>query len=261
MKETLKHLYPIVILILLFATSAWSQMEVFVGETSQWLFGMNEDLGVLWKLPNKGYSIACSDHKYFFAINNSTDPVKAYSAHIPDGKIAWSTSITGVPTSWEISPDSIYGSQLTLTLDIGDSLRYETRDFSTGYLRYVKTNVKSVQSKERGSCPLPRPGDTLRCFSTSKFICSISPQISVIWQQKLMRNEHLASSNRDYIVLNGDKHIRVLNIITGSQVWEKLYKTDITGVGLSRNILTISFSNGSKDSLDMQNGISKQKRY
>jgi len=248
----------ILLLILLFSSATSSQTDVSVGATTKWIFGIDENLSLVWKTSNKGFSVACNTNQYFVAINGNDVPAKVFAARIDNGKMAWATSLTGIPMGWGTSADSIGGNYLTLSLYIGDSMRTEVRNLATGKLLETKTTFKKERSKEASVCPLPSPDDTLTFFTTAKHICSISPNLTIIWNHNLKQNEYLASVYKQYGVLSSKKNIRILDRNSGAQLWERSFENEIRGMSIGAT-LTISFANGKKDSLDIRTGISKTK--
>jgi hypothetical protein len=235
-----------------------SQTKVSVGATRKWIFGINDNLSIEWKIPNEGFSMACWSDDYFVAINGKSIPPKVFIAQIVDGKRSSSFYLAGIPISWGISSDSSKGASLTLCLDIRDSLRTELRDLATGKLEDSKTTIKQVTSKKASVCPLPLPEDTLTFFRTAMHICSISPNLSILWRHDLKQDEHLNNVYRQYGVLTSKKSVRVFDKNSGAQLWGRSFKSEINGIG-SGATLTISFANGKKDSLDIRTGVSKLK--
>jgi len=241
---------------LFFASFSLSRANVSVGATSKWIFGIDDNLSVVWKIPNEGYSVACGTDDYFVAINGKSIPPIVFIGHVADGKKSSSFHLSGIPLGWGISSDSAKGAVLSLRLDIGDSIRTEFRELVTGRLQEIKTAAKKDRSHETSVCPLSSPHDTLTFSKTSRHLCALSPDLSLIWHQNLKQGEHLAMTDGQYGLLATDWGIRVLDKNSGSELWSRSFDKKITGISSGATWI-VSFRDGHKDTLEMGTGISK----
>jgi len=241
---------------LFFASFCLSRANVSVGATTKWIFGIDDNLSVVWKIPNEGYSVACGTNDYFVAINGKNIPPKVFIGHVADGKKSSAFYLAGIPLGWGVSSDSANSAILTLRLDIGDSIRTELRELVTGRLQETKTAAKKDRSHETSVCPLSSPDDTLTFFKTSHHLCALSPDLFLIWHQNLKQGEHLAMTDGQFGLLATDSGIRVLDKKKGSELWSRSFDKKITGI-TSGATWVVLFSDGHKDTLEMSTGISK----
>jgi len=250
-----RYLVLILIIALLSLNYCYSQSSVCVAATSQWIFGIRDDLSFAWKIAGKGYRVVCSSDGYFLAINPNVIPPMAFAARETDGQVAWSIPLSGIPMGCGTSTYKSLGPCFTIILDTGDSLRSEVRQTSTGRLLELTGMPKKAHASQSSACPLPSPADTLSFFQTPANVCSISPDLSIIWRQKLQPGEHLSASRGQLGFLVGKEHIRTLDKNSGREIWKRMFERDIRGIGSGR-VLTISFVDGTVDTLDVQTGMS-----
>ncbi len=230
-----------------------SQMQITVGATSKWVFGIDDKLTVRWGTPNEGYEIACTSGEYFVAMNSRSVPPKMYCAFVSDGKRAWTSYLAGVPESVAVSPDTGGTFDLRMSLVIKDSVRTEVRDLASGNLIEAATVLKNGSSIAAPVSPPPAPDDTLWFISTPKYVCALTRDLSVVWHQERKKDEHLAVS-KPYCILSDESGLRVLDQKSGSEVWERRFSRKVTATGAAGSFLVVTFSDGQHDTLDISTG-------
>jgi hypothetical protein len=245
----------LVILFFLSMDYCLSQSPISVGATSHWTFGIDDNLSIIWKMPYAGFDIVCTGGDYFMAIKPGHDSSKVFGARIADGSIAWSASLRGIPEGLVTSTDSTLGACVLLKLDVGDSIRSELRQLSTGKIYRATSDLRSNRT-QASVCPLGSPADTLEFFQTSTNVSSISPDLSIIWHQKLEANEYLGATYHRFGFLVGKNHIRTLDQNSGRELWKRAFDKNIQQIWYG-STLVISFKNGTIDSLNAEDGISR----
>jgi hypothetical protein len=231
-----------------------SQHATKVGATSRWLFGTDSLLQIKWKIPNSGYVIASWSDDYFLAAKYSRDSTHILVASVPTGSRFWTKDLPGIPRSWGIFRDSAFGLCLLLKSEAEDSTTVEYLDLVTGKLASHHTTARPKANViSRGSCPLPSPSDTLALFSTSRYLCSISPDLKIIWKTRFGPRERLAATDMKCGIIRGPRSIRVVDKKTGRIWWKREFPDDIAQLISGRHV-TVKLRNGIFEQIDLRTG-------
>ncbi len=250
----MRSILRLTLALMTFISTVHSQQSTYIGATSRWIFGTDSLLQIKWKIPNSGYVIASWDDNYFLAANYTYDSTHIIVARTSTGDQSWIRGFAGLPLGWGILRDSTFGLCVLLKSETEDSSTVDYLDLVTGNLagHYV-TAIPKVSLISRGACPLPSPSDTLALFSTSRYLCSISPDLKIIWKIRFRPGERLAATDLRCGIVRAPRSIRVVDKKTGRIWWEKGFSENIVKL-ISGGRITVGLRNGTNEQFDLATG-------